>query len=165
MEVIEAIHSRRSCRSFKDKEIDEKYIDQMINAGIMAPSGKNGQPWRVKIIKETSLIRKIAALSIYRKWLKGAKCMMVVYLEKSKSYNYLKDTMAIGAFMQNILLAATSMSIGSCWIGELMNKELEINELIDVDDKKYKFMGIIALGYSSVNETEYFRHSIQEVKL
>lgn len=112
-----------------------------------APSGKNGQPWRFVIVKEKKIKNRIADCSIYKEWMREADTYIVIYLDKESSYNYKKDLQAIGAAIENICLQASSMGIGTCWIGEILVKEREVNKIINVPDT-YELMAVICVGYA-----------------
>src|SRR3972149_101845 len=58
--VKEAIERRRSIRKFKPDPIPDEFIDQILEAGRLAPSASNRQPWRFQVIKDPELRRKLA---------------------------------------------------------------------------------------------------------
>ena len=78
MDVIRCIKTRHSCRSFNSKKIDENEINQILDAAIAAPSGKNGQPWRFSVISDSTTINEISKLSIYGHWMKDANKFICV---------------------------------------------------------------------------------------
>lgn len=147
MEALECIKTRRSVRHYSDKPIDREMINIILEAAISAPSGKNGQPWKFKVIVDKCFINQLSDLSIYGSWMKTAASFIVVFLDKSCSYNYLKDVQSCGAVMQNIMLAAHSINIGSCWIGEILQKANEVKDVLHIENKDLELMGIVTLGY------------------
>ena len=166
MSIYNAIVSRRSVRHFIDKPIYDETISKLLTAATMAPSGKNGQPWKFYVInKDMGLIQKISALSVYRKWLSGAACFIVVFLDKAVSYDYVKDIQAIGASIQNILLASYELGIGSCWIGEILRAEKQVKALLEIHDENLELMAVVALGYTDNDNADYTRKDISEVLL
>ena len=60
MDAIECIKTRRSVRRYTDQPIDKQAIHQILEAGISAPSGKNGQPWKFKVVTDKELINNIS---------------------------------------------------------------------------------------------------------
>ncbi len=147
METLNCIETRRSIRSYENKKIDKKTIERIIESALWAPSAKNRQPWNFCVIQNEELITKISKLSIYGRWMKNAACFIIVFLEKGQENNYIKDIQAVGASIQNILLAAHSLGIGACWIGEILEQESLIKDIISFDNEKYELMAIITLGY------------------
>lgn len=127
----------------------------------MGHSGKNYQLWEFENITEKNIIEEISKLSANAKWLKTAPCLIVVYLDKVCSYNYIKDVQSCGAAIQNILLTAHEMSIGSCWIGDLLEKADDINKFLEVDDS-LDLMSVVSLEYGRGNPANVDRKDINE---
>lgn len=147
MEILECIKTRRSIRNYTDRPIDKTDIDKIIESAVWTPSGKNGQPWKFMIITNKELIDQLSDMSIHGKWMRLAPCFICVILDKENSYDYIKDVQSCGAAIQNILLSAHSMEIGSCWIGEILGKSDQAIELINLDKKRYELMALVTLGY------------------
>ena len=152
MDVIECIRTRRSVRGYSDRDIEPALINKLIEAGAWAPSGKNCQPWRFKMVSEKKEIDGISRMSVCEKWMRTAPCFICVFLDKEKSYNYMKDVQSCGAAIQNILLCAHALGMGSCWIGEILNKSEAVCELLKVDAKRYELMALLTVGYYSHKE-------------
>lgn len=161
MKIFEAIICRRSIRLYSPKPIEEETISRILQSAIWAPSGKNGQPWRFKIITEKQIIEEISKLSENSKWLKTAPCLIAVYLDKVHSYDWIKDIQSCGAAIQNMLLTAYEIGIGSCWVGELLEKSGEINRLLEVDDS-FELMAVVSFGYGRGIPVNSKRKSIAE---
>ena len=166
MDINDAIISRRSIRNFNDKHINDEIVIQLLTAAIMAPSGKNKQPWNFYVIsKDKELIKIISELSQYKSWLSKASCLIVVFLDKNISYHYVKDIQAIGASIQNILLAAYELGIGSCWIGNILENEEKVKNSLEICNDNLELMAIVALGYTDNYITRYQRKGLNEVLL
>lgn len=140
------ILERHSSRFFnKDKLISNEIIEKILIAASLAPSGYNRQPWRFRIITEQKLIEEIKKFMPNNKWILTCNCLIVVYLDKGSSYDFIKDSMALGAAIENMLLEACSNGVGSCWIG--INKDSENISNYFNYEKNLKIMSIVALGY------------------
>lgn len=161
MELFETIYARRSVRKFKSCIISDDKINCILDAGIHAPSGKNGQPWKFILVKNKKLINKLSELTLYGWIIRDATAIICVFLDKTESYNFIKDTQAIGACIQNMLLSATALKIGSCWIGEILNREIMVRSLLKID-KRYALMAAIALGEDIDDSKKTGRKSIDE---
>lgn len=161
MNTFECIKTRKSVRNYSNRPIDTESIDNINNAMIWTPSGKNGQPWRIKIVTDKSIIASISNLSIYCNWMKKASCFYVVFLDNSVSYNHLKDVQSCGALMQTIMLAAHSIGIGSCWIGEILPQENSIKNILNINNDFLELMGIITLGYEEGRSFKSSRKNIE----
>ncbi len=147
MDALECIKTRRSVRGYVDRLIDESIIHQILEAGLNAPSGKNGQPWKFKVVTDKNLISGISDLSIYGSWMKTAPLFIAVFLDHLCSYDRMKDIQSCGAVMQNMMLAANALGVGSCWIGEILAKSEEIKHVLQINNADLELMGIVVFGY------------------
>ncbi|MDE7164130.1 MAG: nitroreductase family protein [Clostridiales bacterium] len=142
------IRERASVRIYKQQQIEQEKLDCILQSALLAPSAKNCQPWRFVVAqKDKVLIKSIADLMQHSKFVRNADCLVCVFLDKDKGFDYVKDCQSIGACIENMLLTATSLGIGSCWIGEILNRQTEVKELLQVDKDRYELMAIISLGY------------------
>ena len=151
--IMSTILNRRSIRSYTSKNIDRNDIIQILTAAGWAPSGNNLQPWRFSVITNPEIIKKLAALSIYHEWLQTSPCLIAVYLDTKAiddkiSNIHLKHAQAIGAAIQNMLLAAHELDLGTCWIGEILKNEDQVKELTGIPSE-LQLMAVISVGYPS----------------
>jgi nitroreductase len=144
--IIENIKKRRSIRKFKTEKLSDRHIYEIIESGIWAPSGLNNQPWRFVIISSSDFKEKISSQTKYKKIITGSDTLIAVFFNTESGYNRDKDMMSIGACIQNMLLTAESLGIGSVWLGEILNRKTEVNEILQID-KSNELMAVIALGY------------------
>jgi nitroreductase len=130
-EVLNIIKSRRSVRAYKSDLLGKAELDAIVEAGIYAPSGHNQQPWHFTVIQDREVIgsinRKCKAVMAGTgvEWIKkigtnpavdithNAPVLIIISCRKD-SVSGKADCVAA---MQNMLLQAESMSIGSCWMG------------------------------------------------
>lgn len=129
--VMEVIKSRRSTRKFTDQPVEREKIDMILEAGTWAPSANNMQSWHFTVVQDGQLIKKMSDVSkenaltskveAERKMASnkdldlfyGAKTVIVVSASE-ESEDAITD---ISAATQNMLLAAESLGLGSCWNG------------------------------------------------
>jgi len=147
-EILDLIKTRRSIRRYSEKTISNGTIEDILEAGRWAPSGLNNQPWRFVIIKDKEKKQILAGFTKYSKTIENAKVAICVFLDKNSSYHREKDILGIGACIQNMLLYAQSLGVGSCWMGEILNKKDEVREFLELSDQ-YELMAVITLGYAS----------------
>lgn len=146
MDTIECIKSRRSVREYDSNAvIDINTIYEIISIASWSPSGKNLQPWNVKVVTDNQCRKRISKMIPRHEWIAGSSASIVVFLDKNRSYDRIKDVQGCGAFMQTVLLAAHSMNIDSCWVGGVLRESDELNSLLEVPND-YELMGLITLG-------------------
>lgn len=146
--ACKAIQERYSCRFFDNtKEVPQYMIKQFIYAASLAPSGKNLQPWKFKIVHSNGFSDILCKLLPNNKWVKGHKQFICAFLDTRLSYNIVKDCMSIAAAIENIIIEAKCNQIDSCWIGECTEYEQDICKYLEIDSI-YQLLAIIAIGYS-----------------
>jgi nitroreductase len=166
-DLIEFIKSRKSIRNFVFQKINNNVIREIIECGRWAPSGNNNQPWKVNIVSHPTVKRMLADLSKYGEIMESAHVNLVVFLDKEKSYDRVKDLLAMGAFIENILIGVHAKGLGAVWIGEILNNKEKVNEIFKLPSEKYELMCVIALGVidqalESKNKEKRERREIDE---
>jgi nitroreductase len=140
------MRSRRSVRSFDGTPVDPGLIDKVLDAGRWAPSGMNNQPWRFAVITDGGLKDQISQLTIYSRIISHASALIAVFLDTGSSYHRTKDVQAVGACIQNMLLAVHSLGLGGVWMGEILKSGEELKELLNAPEA-FELMAVIALGH------------------
>ena len=167
-EFVEFIKTRRSVRSFVYKKIRRETILEVLEAARWAPSGNNSQPWKVCIVIHPTLKRMLSDLTKYGGTIEEAYVNFVIFLDLERGYDRTKDLQAIGAFIQNILLAVHSQEdLGAVWIGEIINRKEEVNEIFKFPVEKFELMGVVAIGIvddarEKIREESRERRSLDE---
>jgi nitroreductase len=144
--MLDLIKTRRSIRAFSDKVVADDHLTQVLDAGRFAPSGMNNQPWRFAIIRDKNFKDMISGLTRYSKTIKDADVLIAVFLDTATSYHHTKDVQAVGACIQNMLLAIHSLGLGGVWLGEILKSEKEFKILLEIPEP-YELMAVIAMGY------------------
>ncbi len=117
-ECLKVIYTRRSVRSYADKEIPEEDILKILKAAMLAPSAGNEQPWHFIVVRSREKLRKLAEAHPYGKMVARAAAAIIVCCDpKLSKYPYPMWVQDCSAATQNILLAARALGIGSVWIG------------------------------------------------
>ena len=116
MEIQEALLNRRSIRKYKDQKISKEDIDKILKAAMYAPSAMNLQPWHFIVIDDKEILIETVKSIHYAEMLKQSAAAILVCgdagIEKNESW-LLQNC---SASIQNILLSAHGLGIGSCWI-------------------------------------------------
>lgn len=146
MDLLPQIKHRRSIRKFKKTIPGRILLKKILEAGRWAPSGLNNQPWRFIVISDCGLKRGLSKFSEYSGIIEHAPLLIVVLMDIKESYNRKKDFMAIGACIENMLLEASSLKLGACWLGEILNKDRQVLKYLKLK-KGLQLMAVIALGY------------------
>ena len=124
-----------------------------MEAGIWAPSGLNNQPWKFIVIREKDAKDAVARFTKYGDTVRSAPVLICVFLDNGATYNREKDIMAVGACIQNMLIRAHELGLGTCWLGEILNKRKDVENLLAVESD-YELMACVTLGFSDEEITE-----------
>jgi nitroreductase len=166
MDAFEAMSKRRSVRKYRTGTVSREQISQIVNAGRLAPTGRNEQPWEFVIITNDATLRKIAHVCENGRFVSDVLACVVV-LCRPTTY-YIEDGSAATTQM---LIAATALGLASCWIaGDKKPYAPQIVALCDAPPE-YRLVSLVALGHgaespnptkrtlSEVVHWESFKHS------
>lgn len=145
MDTRTALLTRRSIRVYTDQPVAEADLRTIITAGIHAPYGRN-QIWRFAVITDAALIKELAELTIYKKFVATAKALIIVYYDEDLSYHDMKDAQTMGACIQNMLLAAHDLGLGGVWIGEILKSEERVRALCGAPDN-FRLSAVLSIGW------------------
>jgi nitroreductase len=160
--MLQLIKSRRSIRKFSGQAVDDDMLEQIIEAGTWAPSGLNNQPWKVAIIRDPSMRKTIAPLTRYSNIIEGAPVLLALFLDTAAGYDRTKDIQAMGAFIQNMLLAIHALGLGGVWLGEILKNRETVSRIVTAPDT-FELMAVIALGHPAERGGRGSRKGLAEV--
>ena len=116
--MLQSIFARRSMRKFTDETMTADQLDLLLQAGMSAPSAVNSQPWEFVVITEPEMLSGLQDILPYGKF--PAPAVILVCGSQRVAKNpaglmfWIQDC---SAATENILLAATALGLGSCWVG------------------------------------------------
>ena len=157
-DVFDCIRESHSVRSFKTEQIPEPTLTRILEAGNMAPSAGNLQPWYFFVVQKPAVKDKIADAAFDQEQISDAPTVVVIladparsnekYGERGAQLYCLQDTAAAA---QNILLAAEGLGIAGCWVGAF--DERKVQEAVEAPPR-LRAIAIICLGYSSEQDKQ-----------
>lgn len=139
------IYNRRSVRKYIDKEIRNEDIKKILKAGMNAPTARNLKPYEFVVIKDKTTLEKLGSIKKNAYFAKDSNVTIIV-LGKELSDYWQQD---LGAVVQNMLLEATHLNIGSCWVGIAPNEDYEnsIRKIVGIPSN-IRIFSMVTLGYS-----------------
>jgi len=175
--MLDIIKSRRSIRNYREQQISERELEVILEAAIYSPSGHNSQPWFFTVIQNKSLIDHISDST--KQIMTGSTIEKVRKLGESGKYHLFHKAPTVvvvsgkisekgvidlpgydfspytplaecSSAIQNMLLAAESIGVGSCWIG-FVNYFFAFSEEVAVLNipKDFKPLFAVCLGYKN----------------
>lgn len=167
MEVIKAIKTRTSIRDYRPTPIPDSVIKELLEAAIQAPSAGNTQDWEFIIVKNPKTKQELSGAAFNQEFLARAPLAVVVcsnldrisdaYGSRGISLYSIQDT---SAAIENLMLAAWSRGIGSCWTGAFNEERVRGILVLPTNIRP---LAIITLGYPSSMPGKPKRRDLSEV--
>jgi len=154
LEYMDLVKTRRSIRRYKPDPVSEGDIETVIEAARLAPSWGNHQCWQYIVVTDQSTKEKLAGGG--RKWISDAPVIIVVCADPRASGHkpamdyYMLD---IGITFEHLILAATDLSLGTCWIGAF--DEQQAKKALEVPDE-IRVVAYTPLGYPAEKKGQVF---------
>ncbi|MBN1813868.1 MAG: nitroreductase family protein [Anaerolineae bacterium] len=139
MDALEAIRKRRSVREYTGDPIPKEDLETIVDAGSLAATGSNKQPWDFIVITDRGMIEKLKVAS---QWMEKAGAIIAVVMDPASRW-WLEDG---SAAVENMLIASTAMGYGSCWLeGYTLPREEEFKALLNVPQEK-RLLTLVPIG-------------------
>jgi len=175
MNTLEAIRARRSIRRFKTDAVARASVEKILEAAVMAPSAKNSQTWRFTVVSEEKRDEMVRILrdTITQREANGedtgsskwsievmAQAPVTVFVHNTagihpwkarkehESWWDLATVQSVGAAIENMLLAATELGVGSLWIADVWEAYQAINGWLGIDDQ---LVSAVCFGIADVS--------------
>lgn len=157
MDVLEAIKTRRSVRSYSSKAIPKPVLERVRLALRAAPSACNFQPWHFVFVSDAALRRAIAKASFDQLWLADAPLVVVGCGYPERAYKNMGGygnsvDIDVAIALDHLTLAAVAEGLGTCWIGAF--DERRMKRILGVP-KPVKVVALTPLGYPATPDLIY----------
>ena len=146
---MKEIFSRRSIRRYKNKPVTDEQVYKLLRAAMYAPSAGNECPWHFVVIKDRPILDEIPKHHPYTQMLLEAPLAIIPCCDTSNlKYDGAFWIQDMAASIQNILLQAESMGLGTCWCGVYSREELvnKISKILRLPEHIIP-VAVIAVGY------------------
>ncbi|MFA6410048.1 MAG: nitroreductase family protein [Candidatus Buchananbacteria bacterium] len=170
MDVKNAIKKRRSIRKYKNKQIPNALIKKVIDAARLAPSGNNTQPCTYYVVKDEKIKSKLKKYKVFAQDFVYTAPVIIVccadpieYKKHVKGWDLpnkdraLRDVSIASSFL---VLAATELGLGTCYIGWLKAKK--IKEILQIP-KQNLVPYVITVGYPDEKPKPTSRKSLDKI--
>lgn len=149
MDAMEALKTRRSVRHFGAGEVPAGLLEELVDCGRLAPSGRNEQPWEFVVVRDRRKLREIAELTDNGRFIADAAACIAVLSRPAKYF--LEDG---SAATTNILLAAHARGLGACWVaGDKKPYAERVLEAIGAP-ADYRLISLIPVGWPAAELPE-----------
>ena len=161
--VLEAIKKRQSVRSYLSKEIPGELLQQVLEAGRVAPSACNNQPWKFIVVRDENLKERLVSACKNQKFVGEASVVIVgcainpSYKMGNGEYSYSID---LAIALDHMSLEAAFLGLGTCWIGAFYQDQ--VKEILGVPED-VRITSLMLLGYPKELGTKTGRKLLSEI--
>ncbi len=158
MEFFEAVKNRKSVREYSTAEVKKELIEKIIDAGRLAATARNEQPWEFVVTSDKKILKNICDMCPNGPFIKDASHLISVFSKETKYY--IEDC---SAATQNMLLAIETLGLGGCWVaGDKKNYAEDIRKIFNAPDG-YKLVSMITIGYPKKEEKPHAKRNLKDV--
>ena len=158
MNVLEAIGARRSIRKFRPKPISDEKLKMVLEAGRLAPSAGNRQPWLFVVVKKLERKRAVAKAADNQTFIADAGVIIVALGDPEASPRWFRQDPMIA--VEHMVLAATDLGYGTCWIGAF--NEEEVKRILRIP-RKLKVIALLPIGFPNESPLPRPRRPLKEI--
>lgn len=147
MNVIDAIKTRKSVRTYRDQLVEEDKLKAVLEAGQLAPSASNRQEWRFVIVREVETRKKIAQAAGNQDFIAQAPVVIVACADTNEHVMRCGQAcypIDVAIALDHITLAAVELGLGTCWIG--LFDEKKVKSILGIPEKM-RVVELMPLGY------------------
>jgi nitroreductase len=167
---FDVVSKRRSIRRYKDIEIPDEHISQMLETARLAPSTNNTQPWRFVVVKDPKTIELLSLVAGRQKFIADAKAVIIALANRASSCCpgnpsmwHVLDTMIA---TEHVVLAATALGYGSCWVAMLDSRNsqniAQVKQALRIPDEA-EIVALVTLGVPDENPVSKSTHELSEL--
>lgn len=151
--MLKEIEQRQSIRKYLNKPVEPEKILELLKAAMNAPTARNTQEWKFKVITNSQALNDMTKLSPYTTMMKEAPCAILVIADLNKAISPEYGLINCSAAIENLLIEAVNQGLGCCWCGIApVSERVEgFKNYYNLADNEYS-VGVVAVGYS--NETK-----------
>lgn len=158
MDLFETVEKRRSIRKFRPNPIPDKDLKKILEAGRLAPSGGNRQPWSFIVVRKPETKKKLAAVANLQRFIADADTVLIALGDPAVSKSLYKQDPMIA--IEHMVLASTALGYGTCWIGAF--NENDVKEIAKVPENM-TVIALLPIGVPDENPPPKPRRAFKEV--
>lgn len=169
MDLFEVIEKRRSIRKYKPKPVANEDLKKILEAGRLAPSGGNRQPWSFVVVRDAETKKALSIAAKNQKFIAdadvvvtalgdaGATKIQLPYKLSTNRISYLQDPMIA---VEHMILAATALGYGTCWIGAF--NQSEVKKILNIPENMV-VVALLPIGVPDESPAQRPRKPFKEI--
>jgi len=165
MDFYEAVQKRLSVRSYKPDPIPDDVLGRILEAGRLAPSAKNYQPWKFIVVRDQAIRQALVPAcknqaSVGQAPVVICACAITEQAWKGMGGYWSAEAVDLTIALEHMILAAAAEGLGTCWIGAFL--EAEVKKVLAIPDG-IKPIALTPLGYPATEAKPRSRKPLSEI--
>lgn len=165
MEFYEVVRRRLSVRAYKPDPIPDEVLNRIIEAGRLAPSAKNYQPWKFIVVRDPAVRAALVPACRGQKFIAEAPvvicgCAVEEQVWKGMGGYWSAEAVDLAIALEHMILAATAEGLGTCWIGAFV--EADVKNVLGIPSG-VKPIALTPIGYPAREASPRPRKPIEEI--
>ncbi len=165
MDFYEAVRNRLSVRAYRPDPVPEDVLKRILEAGRLAPSAKNYQPWKFIVVKDEQVRAALVPACRGQAFVGAAPvticaCALVEQAWKGMGGYWSAEAVDVTIALEHMILAAAAEGLGTCWIGAFI--EAEVRKVLAIPENA-KPIALTPLGYPARPGTPRPRRPLDEI--
>lgn len=159
MSLLDAIMARRSIRKYRVEAVPEQTLERILEAGRYAPSADNEQPWHFIVVTDRKMKEELSK----RRWsgfIRDSAFTVVGCAYTGEAYSRKWSTIDTTIALENMVIAAWSLGVGSCWVGDF--EEAKVKRMLHVPED-WRIVSLISFGYPDETPSRTPRKTLREI--
>jgi len=167
LDFFEIVKLRRSVRAFTEDKVADEEVEKIVDAARWAPSAGNIQPWEFVVVRKPEIKRRLAEAALDQSFIEEAPVVILVCADETRSeWGYgsrgvnlycIQDT---AAAIENMLLAASALGLGSCWVGAFY--EDDVRKTLNLP-RGVRPVAIVPVGRPAEKPRPPYKRSLREI--
>ncbi|MFV0361737.1 MAG: nitroreductase family protein [Suipraeoptans sp.] len=173
--MLDAIENRRSVRKYKkNTPVENEKLEEVLEAGRLAPSGHNRQPWNFIVIKDDEMKKALAFVDHEQYWMTDAPILIAcvgdaaewiggesIYVNEEAGFMGLKRVIRDTSIaITQMMLEAENQGLNTCWTG--WYQQHDVRPLLEIPEDKY-VVGILVVGYGDEKPKQRARKPLADI--
>jgi len=152
--ILDAILDRRSIRFYRDTPVSNDLVEEILKAGFAAPTAHASARWHVVVVRDREIRERLSGLHKWSKFISRAPVALVVCCDISEFETFWVEDAS--AFLENALIQATQLGLGSCWVGvrgvlaDGVDGERLVRQTCDIPET-FGVLAVASIGYAARN--------------
>jgi nitroreductase len=159
--MLDLIKKRRSIRKYTPEPVSDADIQSLLEAAMAAPSADDTRPWEIVVVRQDDLRDEISKVHPWASMCTAAPVVFVVLGDARRSAHWVEDCSAL---TENLLLAATSLELGSVWVAiypELRNEE-RVRRTLNIPYHQ-RVLCVVPVGHPAEDKPARTKYDAQRV--